>query len=64
MSEEITVTIQRPKAPKTPSPGQMRAIAKALDDATIPATDPLLLEARDVVQAWMLHRAEIGSVAK
>ena len=54
-----TNTTTRPKAPKTPSAGQFRAIARALDHATLPTQDPLLAEARDAVRSWLDHQADL-----
>jgi hypothetical protein len=51
--------VKAPKPPKTPSAGQLRAVARALGNATIPSTDELLLEARDVVGEWLVYQADL-----
>lgn len=53
-----TDTTTRPRAPKTPSAGQFRAVATILASATIPA-EPLVAEAIDAVRAWLDHQANL-----
>ena len=58
-----TDTTTRPKAPKTPSPGQLRAVATLLDNATLPtgeAAAEALAEAATDVAAWLRYRAELA----
>lgn len=55
-------TETKKRAPKTPSPGQLRAIAKLLGEATIPSADPLLSEAAMDVATWLLYQSDIKSV--
>lgn len=57
MTITADIPTPRPKAPKTPSPGQFRAVAASLKRATVPSTDPLLSEAHDVVAEWCEHQA-------
>lgn len=58
------MTEPKKKIPKTPSPGQLRAVAQSLASATIPSDAPLLREAHDDVGAWLIYQADLKAGAR
>jgi hypothetical protein len=55
-------TEDRPKAPKTPSPGQMRAAAAFLADQDDDGT--LQAEAMQIVRDWLRYQATLKAAAR
>ncbi len=51
-------------APKTPSPGQFRAIAKVLRTAAQGEDDALMIEAAEDVGAWCAYQADLKAARK
>jgi hypothetical protein len=61
----MTKTEERPKAPKTPSPGQMRMAAKAIDESREDHdSDSLESEALAIVRDWLRYQATLKAAAR